>query len=182
MFRRPRFQPIRRNILLDIPPVLRQAYRLMSSGNYEEAAVQFERLAQAAQASGLGHEVNLFLTAGQCRLMSDEIDQAMCNFNQGLGILASREKGVRLQRACQRCIRVLTEKGYSKEAQEIFNWQKSVLPLAVEPAAENGKSHGTLPSVCPSCGGNIRSDEVEWIDEHSAECVWCGSTIKIEKE
>jgi hypothetical protein len=34
-----------------------------------------------------------------------------------------------------------------------------------------------LPPQCPKCGGNIRRDEVEWIDATSAACDYCGSVV-----
>ena len=41
-------------------------------------------------------------------------------------------------------------------------------------------SRGRLPSKCPHCAGPARSDEVEWIDAQSAECVYCGGVIQTE--
>ena len=35
-----------------------------------------------------------------------------------------------------------------------------------------------LPVMCPQCGGPMRSDEVEWIDQHSAECNYCGGVVQ----
>ncbi len=36
---------------------------------------------------------------------------------------------------------------------------------------------GHLPSQCPGCGAPVRSDEVDWVDEQSAECAFCGSIL-----
>jgi hypothetical protein len=35
-----------------------------------------------------------------------------------------------------------------------------------------------LPAVCSQCGAPIRSDEVEWIDDMSAECDFCGAVLQ----
>jgi hypothetical protein len=35
-----------------------------------------------------------------------------------------------------------------------------------------------LPAECRACLGPVRSDEVEWIDDSSATCAYCGSTLK----
>lgn len=34
-----------------------------------------------------------------------------------------------------------------------------------------------LPADCPRCGAPVRSDEVEWIDDTSVECAYCGGVI-----
>jgi hypothetical protein len=46
------------------------------------------------------------------------------------------------------------------------------------PAAPAGPSHAKLPAKCPQCGGNVLPDEIEWVDEHSAICDYCGSLIQ----
>ncbi len=35
-----------------------------------------------------------------------------------------------------------------------------------------------LPTLCPQCGGPMRSDEVEWIDRYNAECNYCGGVVQ----
>ncbi|MBI3741222.1 MAG: hypothetical protein HY257_05635 [Chloroflexi bacterium] len=42
-------------------------------------------------------------------------------------------------------------------------------------------SRGKLPPKCPQCAAPVRSDEVEWIDNDSAECNYCGSVIQTEE-
>lgn len=37
-----------------------------------------------------------------------------------------------------------------------------------------------LPTVCGQCGAPVRSDEVEWIDDTSAECDFCGAVLQAE--
>ena len=183
MFRRPRFRPVRRNITPDLPPALRHAQQLLSQGRFAEAAPLFEQLAQGAQERGLLQDARLFLTAGHCRLQTDQIDAAMTNFRQGFQILTSRGNDLAFQRACQRAIRELNEKGYTKEAQDILerDLKNAVIPDWSTGSMINEKLHskrGTLPPTCPSCGGTLRSDEVEWIDDATAECSWCGIPLK----
>jgi ribosomal protein S27AE len=35
-----------------------------------------------------------------------------------------------------------------------------------------------LPAKCPYCGGSVLASEVEWIDERSAICDYCGSPLQ----
>ena len=37
-----------------------------------------------------------------------------------------------------------------------------------------------LPPKCPQCGAPVRSDEVDWIDDASAGCAYCGSVVQAE--
>lgn len=36
----------------------------------------------------------------------------------------------------------------------------------------------SLPAKCPNCAGTLRADKVKWINERSAICPWCNSTVK----
>jgi hypothetical protein len=37
-----------------------------------------------------------------------------------------------------------------------------------------------LPTHCPSCGAAVKPDEVEWLDDITAECGYCGSPVREE--
>ncbi|MBI4771264.1 MAG: hypothetical protein HY784_12865, partial [Chloroflexi bacterium] len=37
---------------------------------------------------------------------------------------------------------------------------------------------GNLPAHCPQCGSPLHPDEVEWLDERTAECEYCGSVVR----
>jgi hypothetical protein len=39
-----------------------------------------------------------------------------------------------------------------------------------------------LPTNCPSCGGPVLLKEVEWLDDITAECAYCGNGIRTEFE
>jgi tetratricopeptide (TPR) repeat protein len=186
MFHRPRFRPPGRNFVPDLPPALRHAQQLMSLGRFEEAAGLFEQLARGAQERGLAHDARLFQTAGLCRLNAGQVDQAMTNFRTGLQILSDRGNKPAFQRACQRIIRELNDKGYSKEANDLFESilkssmsPESIVVTAVEKAQPTQR--GSLPASCPSCGGTLRADEVDWIDDASVECSWCGTPVMTDK-
>jgi len=47
------------------------------------------------------------------------------------------------------------------------------------PAAAPGPAkRGVLPTNCPKCGAPIHSDEATWIDDQTAECDYCGASIR----
>lgn len=180
MFRRPRFRPIRRGILVDIPPVLRQAHQLLAEGQYPEAATTYEELARGAHSRGLPQEAQLLITAGHCRLQLNQIDLAMSDFRQGFSLLSLLGRQNHLQQTIMRFGLEMTNKGYSLEAKEIISMLSGVFPGSQKNEKSiRQKTSLFLPPICPACGGSLRSDEVEWIDEQSAECCWCGSTVAI---
>ena len=181
MFRRPRFRPIRRILDNEMPPALEKANHLKSSGNFSEAAVAFEGLAHGAQARGIPQDAQLFLEAAHCRIKAHQIDQAMVDLRQGLGIISTRRNFVRFQQICRRFIEELTSTGYPTEAQEVsklLGTMAEIVPSEIH--NELKVSSGKVPSKCTSCGGDLRSDEVDRIDDFSVECPWCGTTIRCE--
>ena len=180
MFRRPRFRPVRRSVAMDPPPALRHAQMLLSAGRFEEAGAAFEQLAQGAQMRGIPQDARLFLTAGHCRIQARQIDLAMHDLKQGLEIMSERGRLLNLMKAGQQSVKELTVCGYAQEADEIKQLLKGYIPgeLDSAPVAGQPAATGSLPPVCPSCGGTLRSDEVDWIDQSSAECSWCGATVK----
>ena len=179
MFRKPRFnRPLRRGIAANVPPALRHANRLYADGQFLEAAAAFEELAHGAELRGIPQAAQLYMTAGRCRLELRQPDLAVKNFKRGLSMLAGQGRPIHIQRAAQHCISDLSKKGYLQEASEMMHLLNEYSPEAVEiEKPETALPIVHLPAVCPSCGGTLRSDEVDWIDDNSAECPWCGSSV-----
>ncbi len=44
--------------------------------------------------------------------------------------------------------------------------------------AEESEKHPVLPTHCPGCGAPIHPDDVDWIDNVTAECEYCGSPVR----
>jgi hypothetical protein len=74
----------------------------------------------------------------------------------------------------------LKARGLVTEAKQIEYYLKTSLPAGFVFGAGAGmeKPKPILPTNCPGCGGPIRSDEVEWADELTAECPYCGSAVR----
>lgn len=181
MFRRPFRRPPRRAMLADVPPLLRRANELMTAGNYAAAAEAFEQLARGAQMRGIPRDAQFFLQAGRCRILTGQVPAGMAQLKQGLTIIASRGNFQNLQNAGQRAMAELTQRGLSAEAAEIESLLKGSIPASF--ATGRGASPvqpRLLPTSCPACGGPLRSDEVEWIDEATAECPFCGGAVRAE--
>ena len=80
-----------------------------------------------------------------------------------------------------RVVTELNEHGMTAEAQEIASWLKTALPSTPASArlgATVPAKKPVLPTHCPGCGGPVRVDDLEWLDDLTAECNWCGSPVR----
>ena len=164
----------------NIPVALQHAHELMEGGNYAEAALAFEKLAAAAEQRMGPRAPFLFMQAGRARILLKQIPAGMAHLRHGLEMFATSGRYAHLYRAGNRAVQELKARGLEKEASEIANLISNHIPAISESPTQRGPdpSRITLPTHCPSCGGPIRSDEVDWIDQFSAECPFCGSPVR----
>jgi hypothetical protein len=177
MFRRN----IRKTLAQEVPPILQEANFAFSKGEYGRAGELFERIAEGADARG-GPRAPLFhLQAGRARIYAGQTKLGMPSLKRGLELLAERQKFQRLQNAGQRVIAELNERGLTNEVTDIEILLKTLLPskAAFEVQPSPAKKP-ILPTHCPSCGAAVKPDEVEWLDEITAECGYCGSPVREE--
>lgn len=176
MFRRQ----IRKTLAQEVPPVLQEANFAFDKGDYGRAAELYERIAQAADARGGPRAPILHLQAGRSRVYAGQTALGMPSLQRGLELFAQRGQLHKLQNAGARVVSELKERGLTKEATSIEALLKGVapsMPVVVEPVPAKKP---ILPTHCPSCGAPLRPDEVEWLDEVTAECGYCGSPVREE--
>jgi hypothetical protein len=178
MFRRQ----IRKTLAQEVPPVLQEANFTFDKGEYGRAAVLYERLAQAADARGGPRAPIFHLQAGRSRIYAGQTTLGMPSLKRGLELLSQRGQLQKLQNIGSRIVMELNERGLTREAAEIEAMLKvGALSVPVmEPASTQAKKP-TLPTHCPSCGAGLKPDEVEWLDDLTAECAYCGSPVREEK-
>jgi len=172
MFRRH----IRKTLAQEVPPILQEANFVFDKGEYGRAGELFERLAETASARGGPRAPLFYLKAGQSRILAGQTLLGMPSLKRGLELLAQGGRIPRLQAVGARVLSDLNEHGLREEAAEIESWLGNVLPSPA-PSAASAK-RPVLPTHCPSCGAGVRLDEVEWPDEVTAECAYCGSPIR----
>ena len=178
MFRRRISRAIRRVGRQHVLPMLQHANQLFVSGNYAEAAQAFEQLAQGAEERFSDRAPFLYLEAGRAALLDGQNQSAVAHFRRGLTLLGSQGRHPRMHMLGRRIMDELNSRGLGKESEEIASLLRPNMPKYV-PAAETGVAKNpTLPTHCPNCGGAIRPDEVEWLDELTAECAYCGSPVR----
>lgn len=182
MFRRGiRRGAVRRAMQPNVPPMLRRAHELMTAGNYTAAAEAFETLARAGEARSHPKTGQMYLQAGRARVLAGQAAAGFAHLKRGLELMADRP--MQMQRAGERVAAELDERGMSAEAQEIRQWLASRSPVqsgATRGGAVASTKRPLLPTKCPECGGAVRADEADWIDDVTVECDYCGSAIRAE--
>ena len=167
---------IRKTLAQEVPPVLQEANFAFDKGEYGRAGELFERIAETASARGGPRAPVFHLQAGRAHLLAGQTALGIPSLRRGLELLAQRGQFTRLHQAGLRVASVLKEQGLKNEASEIEAWLQNVLPSA--PSFDSPIKRPVLPARCPSCGAGVRPDEVEWLDEATAECAYCGSPIR----
>ena len=165
------------------PRELILANQMMESGDFAGAAAQFERMAQGAEVGGGGRPLpHFYLQAGRARLLAGHNKAGLAHLKRGLSLFVERGEWIHLHRAGDRIVVELRERGLSGEAQQISEFLKASLPSSFSaPQLDAPVRKPVLPTHCPACGGGIRPDEVDWLDEITAECAYCGSPVREEK-
>jgi hypothetical protein len=162
-----------------VPPALRQANQWMTTGNYSAAAAAFEDLAKQAERRSGPHAPFFFLQAGRARMLMDEYEKCMTHFKHGLTLLINSHRFTQLYRIGTSIVQELKTRGREAEAREIAGMIHSNTLAISETATQQLPSEKlVLPTHCPSCGGPLRSDEADWIDDLTAECPFCGSPVR----
>jgi hypothetical protein len=157
------------------------ANQMMESGNYTGAAEQFETLARVAEARGGRRAPQFYLQAGRARILAGENEAGLIHLKHGLSLLVHRAEWLRLHRAGRRILTELNQRGLTAAAEEISSFMSSNLPgnFSISDKASPTRKP-VLPTHCLSCGAALHPDEVEWLDEVTAECAYCGSPVREE--
>jgi hypothetical protein len=167
---------IRKTLAANIPPILQEANFAFDKGEYGHAAELFERIAQKALARGAPRAPIFYLQAGRARILAGQTLLGMPSLRRGLELLAQGGQFARLDRLGRRIITELHERGLHQEASELETWLGSVLSSAPSPTEPSGG--GKLPTHCLACGAPVLPDEVEWLDDATAACAYCGSPFR----
>ncbi len=163
-----------------LPPALQHANRLMSEGNYAEAALAFHDLAKKAERRFPERAPFLYIEAGHAEMLDNDGKKAVAHFRSGLTLLATQQRYHRVRRIGERMVDELRSHGFKAESEEIASVIQGNLPASADILTEPPRKPAILPTHCPSCGAAVRPDEVDWLDEITVECDYCGSPVRSE--
>jgi hypothetical protein len=167
---------IRKTLAQDVPPILQEANFAFDKGEYGRAGELFEQIAQIAAARGGPRGPLFYLQAGRARIRAGQTSLGMPSLKRAFELLAQQRRSLRLYRIAQSVISELQEHGLETEAVAVQSWLNNASPS--EPSMDTPQKRPVLPTHCPSCGAAVRPDEIEWLDDITAECAYCGSLLR----
>lgn len=162
----------------NIPPMLQRANQLMTAQDYAGAASAFEQLAKAAEGRGGPRAPFFSLQAGRARILAGQIPAGMDHLKYGLNLFAARGQLGKVFNAGNRIAAELNQRGLTSEAGQIAEHMKSLLPAFNAMSESTAGKKAVLPTHCPGCGAPVRPDEMDWLDDVTAECAFCGSPVR----
>ena len=180
MFRRPIRRAVRRMTASAVNQnIFFQANQFYQLGHFEAAADAFIQLAYQMEKTGKPRQAaNLHaraaLALAKAGVEPRAMNQANIAFSQ-FTLLGMR------QRISE--FKIELDQALHPEKAAISNVPLNQSSIKQEnegfaPAANTRR--GKLPTTCHQCGAPVRSDEVEWVDDSSAECDFCGAILAAE--
>jgi hypothetical protein len=158
---------------------LQNANRLMASGQPDKAAPIFLQLARELQATQHPRKAaNMHAQASHAFADAKEETQALQQAQVALRFFVRLQMLPRAAHFYGNIQNKMKQKGMSASALELDKEFGSVLanvPARPVGNVQQGTRH--LPTSCPKCGAPLRTDEVEWVDEMTASCSFCGSVV-----
>jgi hypothetical protein len=157
----------------------------MAAGEYGAACDLFSRV--AALAAGHQHfrrAGQLYAQAAQAAIKDGNLALATSHADRAIATLIQGGDFPHAVRVVKRIQSELRAHGHEAEAKSLrakLEARLDELGLAlsdVEASATPPAPQRELPAECHACLGPVRSDEVEWIDDSSATCAYCGSTLQ----
>jgi hypothetical protein len=174
----------RRRRLMNNPQLdsLVEANQLWASGHPAQAAASFAQIASVMQESQHPRRAaNLHAQAARAFADAREPVRALEQARAALTLFLQLQMPARAVQFFTNITHLMANQGLQSAAQALqteFGARIAGLP-APQPASAP-ELRGRLPAACPKCGGPVRSDEVSWIDQTSAECIYCGAILQTE--
>lgn len=184
MFTRRPFGPRGRGFGPRPHPMLARANELMAIEDFPGAARAYEELALAARGRNGPAAPFLYMQSGHARILAGQPAVGVVDIRQALDLFASHQEWIRFLRNKERAVTWLNQFGFNRESTDVAAYLSDQVPgelgTGKAPAIPFRKVKGQLPVRCAGCGAPLRSDEVEWVDDCSAECQYCGSIARVE--
>ena len=172
---------------MDLIRDLYRAHEYLNRGRPERAARKLHRLADHLSRHGdLQHAAAVLLEAAYADALSGQANSAEQSVRIVLDTLGGSLRLEQLAPAAEQVSAALRQNGFQIEAANVDQSLQAALKsaglLQMQPvpagSPQPSQAHKVLPATCPSCGGPLLPKEVDWHDETTALCPFCGSVIK----
>ena len=159
---------------------LNQSLHLLANGKPGEAALILSRIAKEMEDSHHPRRAaNLFAQAAHAFADAQDANAALAQSQAALRLFLQYQMAQRALQFYSNITRKLRNKGMASAAQTLTNEFESQMDSVPARQTVSAPNHPEgLPVACPQCGGPIRPDEADWVDEHTIQCVYCGAMIQ----
>lgn len=164
-----------------IPPMLLQANKLFRDGLFDQAAILYLNLAKGAEARKGPRAPQFYLQAALSYLYAEDVNSSSVNALVGLELLLFQGRLDEVVKKSNRVINEYRSRGFEGQAKQIEDWlheKNTALNIEKKYQKDASEPKSALPVQCPNCGAPVRSGEVEWVDDRTAECVFCSGMIR----
>jgi len=158
--------------------VLAKANQLVSTNDSANAAPLYTELARELDSSRPRAAANLHARAAHAYADSGNEPLALAQARTALTLFIQYRMINRTGVFFANITRKLNNKGMKNSANALLNEFGNRVGTLPPQAAQASAKRGTLPTNCPKCGAPVHSDEAAWIDNQTAECDYCGASIR----
>ena len=157
---------------------LDEARHLLDDGKPGQAAPLFARAAEVLTSVSRQPQraANLHAQAALAFAQSHDEAPALMQARAALNLFVQFRMFERASVFHADITRELTQRGMKDAADTLTNEFASRIVSPPTHASPHAAAH--LPTSCPQCGAPIRSNEVHWIDDNTAECNYCSASIR----
>ena len=156
---------------------------MIAAGHPGEAAQLFASLAQQMETTNHPRRAaNLHAQAAHAYADDQDEASALAHARRALTLFLQYQMVERSPRFYAYIERKLRNRKMANAADTLqAEFGKQVGSLPQSPVQPQAPGQQRLPPACPQCGAPVRGDEIDWINQYSAECIYCGSVVQTEK-
>jgi hypothetical protein len=160
---------------------LTQANQLIAGGHPGQAAHIFDNLANDMETSAHPRRAaNLHAQAAHAFADSQNEKLALDQARRALNLFIQSQMVNRIPVFYTNITRKFNNKGMNsaeKTLKSEFGSKVGVMPQNQPPTVSH---KGHLPTNCTKCGAPIHKEDINWVDDQTVECDYCGSLIRAE--
>ena len=153
------------------------AHAHFESGRYIDAGVIFENIARMAASHNGPRAPRFYLQAGRSFLYGGNIEHGMALLENSRNLFIQYGRTEVIPLIILNLQAELQQMGLLEQSKQVAQWAVG-LPIPRQSPGSAVNKHSLLPLKCPSCGGPVIPLDTIWLDDNTAECVYCGSLIR----
>ena len=158
--------------------VLAKANQLVANNNSADAAPLYAELARELDGNRPRAAANLHARAAHAYADSGNEQLALTQARAALTLFIQYRMINRTPVFFANITRKFNNKGMKNSASALQNEFGNRVGSVPPQPAQGSLKRGVLPTNCPKCGAPIHGDEANWIDNLTAECDYCGASIR----